>query len=331
MRLYLCGKSALSVLRYLRSIRDDRLEETSVRVRTLVQPMHTPRHVEELSGSAEWMLGHAGETIHALVPKKGMVIARGGLATHLWSTKVPGGAFIRLTDDLFLSSPAFVFLQMARELEPIELAKLGMELCGFYALPEKHTPYVPASVDETEYEIQAVASARKIVSLCEAASSAVPGMRKARMVAGWLADGAASPMESATYLLLCLPKRMGGYGLPKPVFNPKVTVDTPNGAEDRFPDLFWKMKDNAIDIEYQSDLAHSGNWKRYKDSKRQVQLTVNRITVLPLTKAQLKNTDDFHELAIGLHKLLKIRVRCLEVAWEAKRTELRKAMFSSDC
>lgn len=330
MRLYLCGKSALSALRYLRSIRDERLEDASARVRTLAQPIHTPRQVEELSGSSEWLLSHAGETIHALVPKKEMVSARGGLVAHLWSAKVPGGAFIKLADDLLLSSPAFIFLQMARELEPIELAKLGMELCGYYALPEKHKPYVPSSVDETEYELRAVTAARKIVSLCEATPSAVPGVRKARMVAEWLADGAASPMESATYLLLCLPKRLGGYGLPKPVFNPKVTVNTPSGAEERFPDLLWKMKDSAIDIEYQSDLAHSGNWKRYKDSKRQIQLTVNKITVLPLTKAQLKNVDDFHELAIGLHKLLKARVRCLGSAWESKRSKLRDVVLDTD-
>lgn len=329
MRLYLCGQSALSVLRYLRKINDDRLQEAPARIRTLSHPIHTVRQLAAISAAAEWPLGHAGDTIHALAPKKEMVIARGGLATHLWSTTVPSGAFIRLADDLLLSSPAFIFVQLARELEPIALAKLGMELCGYYALPEKHTPYVPHSVDETEYEIQPVTGMKRIVSLCEAVPSAVPGARKARMVAGWLADGAASPMECATYQLLCLPKQWGGYGLPKPVFNPKVTVDTPSGSEDRFPDLFWKHKGNAIDIEYQSDLAHSGDWRRYKDSKRHIQLTVNKITVLPLTKAQLMDADDFHELAIGLHKLLKLQVRYLDAAWERRRDVLREAIFDS--
>ena len=94
---------------------------------------------------------------------------------------------------------------------------------------------------------------------------------------------------------------------------------------ERFPDLYWEG--DSIDVEYQSDLSHTGNWKRYKDSKRQIQLTVNKITVLPLTKLQVENADDFHEFAMGLRKLLGLRCRGFDGIWSARRYELRSALF----
>ena len=321
MRLYLSGLSALSMLRYLRSIGDDRLAEAPVRVRTLAQAIHGVRGLEAISHKASLIIGHAGETVHALVPEKGMVASRGVLSTHLWTSRVPAGAFLKLDDDLYASSPAFVFLQMARTLDAIALAKLGMELCGTYSLPEKHTPYVSKGTDETLYEVTAVTTARKIKALCDAADNDVAGVAKARMVAGWLVDGAASPQETNVYLLLCLPKRKGGYGLPKPLLNPEVKVQTTGAEETRFPDLFWE--EQSVDIEYQSDLAHGGDWNHYRDSKRQVTLTVNKITVLMLTSTQIYNAADFHELAIGLHRLLGVRIQRLDDTWKAKRDALR--------
>ena len=327
MRLYLCGRSALSMLRYLRGIRDDRLLEPPSRIRSLAEAVHGVRDLRSLSHRSELIIGHAGETVHALVPKKQMVVSYDSIATHLWSAKVPSGAFIKLTDDLYVSSPAFLFLQMARELDEIGLCRLGLELCGTYSLPERHAPYVPGSVDETLYELLPATTAKKILSLCGAVDDSVPGARKAKMVAGWLVDGAASPMEAATYMMLCLPKRKGGYGLPKPLLNPEVKVSTSTGEERRYPDLYWERE--SVDIEYQSDLAHGGDWNHYRDSKRQVTLTVNRITVLPLTKTQVYSTADFHELAIGLHRLLGIQVRCFNQKWESRRDDLRSAVLES--
>lgn len=321
MRLYLCGQSALSMIRYLRKINDDRLFEPPARVRSMTKPVYGSRLFKGISHRAELIIGHAGDVVHALVAKKAQVVSRGGLETHLWSWPVPAGSFLKLEDDLYVSSPAFTFLQMARELDEVELAKLGMELCGFYALPEKHTPFVSKGSDETLYELRAVTMARRIKALCDSADNGVIGVRKARMVANWLVDGSASPRETATYLLLCLPKRKGGYGLPKPLLNPTVTVSTTQGEETRLPDLYWK--DRSIDIEYQSDLSHGGDWNHYRDSKRQVMLTVNKITVLMLTNTQLSNADDFHELAIGLHRLLGVRVQRINAAWKTRRDALR--------
>ena len=324
MRLYLCGRSALSMLRYLRGIRDDRLLEPPSRIRSLAKPLCHSAQIDAVTPATERLLMHAGDSIEVLVPSGEFRGGRGSVKARLWSGKLPAGAFLKLTDDLLISSPAFLFLQMARDLDPFELALLGLELCGLYSLPEKRTPFASGSIDEVEYEIPPVTTVKRIQSLCDAASGA-PGAKRARMVSRWLADNAASPMESIVFLLLSLSRHWGGYGIPMPVFNPKVTIKTASSAVERFPDLYWEGA--SIDVEYQSDLSHTGNWKRYKDSKRQIQLTVNKITVLPLTKLQVENADDFHEFAMGLRKLLGLRCRGFDGIWSARRYELRSALF----
>ena len=133
-------------------------------------------------------------------------------------------------------------------------------------------------------------------------------------------------METAVYLLLCLPKRLGGYGLPKPVLNPKLIVRNPDGTKERYPDLFWTGAN--IDVEYNSDEAHSGEWSRYRDSKREIELTVANVKVLPLTRPQLLNVDEFDAFAQGLRRLLGVRARAADSGWNHRRAELRRKLLS---
>ncbi len=329
MKLYLCGRSALSVLRHLREVRDERLFEPRSRIRALSDPLYLASHLGGLSRESERLLSHAGDEIHCFVPDRGMCNSGARICTHLWSRPLPGGAFIRLADDLLISSPEFVFLQLSHELELFELAALGMELCGTYArteddsgLQREWTAY--GKERGIAYQVDAVATARRLGAFAGRAPGSW-GVQNARKVSPWLADGAASPMESAAYLMLTLPKRLGGYALPKPILNPRVSVRTTHGTEERFPDLYWQGR--AIDVEYQSDLAHSGDWSRYRDSRRQVTLTTNRITVLPLTRAQLMDSGDFHDFAMGLKRLLGVRKRGEDSSWWQQRARLRRALL----
>jgi len=127
-------------------------------------------------------------------------------------------------------------------------------------------------------------------------------------------------------MLLCLPKRLGGYGLPRPILNPKLIISNPDGAKERYPDLFWLGPN--IDVEYNSDTDHSGEWARYRDSKREVELTVANVRVLPLTRAQLMDVGGFDAFAQGLRRMLGVRSRKPDLEWEMRRAELRQALLS---
>ena len=159
-----------------------------------------------------------------------------------------------------------------------------------------------------------------------ARQSALRGSVGANAALKWVVDNSASPMETAVYLLLCLPKRLGGYGLPKPILNPKLIISTPDGTKERYPDLYWIGA--SIDVEYNSDLSHSGEWARYRDSKREVELTVANVRVLPLTRRQLMSVSEFDAFAQGLRKMLGIRSRKVDSEWAYRRDELRGRLLA---
>ena len=52
------------------------------------------------------------------------------------------------------------------------------------------------------------------------------GRTEALRALGFVMENAASPMETVLALLLCLPYRLGGYGIEKPQFNYRVDVPT---------------------------------------------------------------------------------------------------------
>ena len=154
------------------------------------------------------------------------------------------------------------YLQLGAELEFLELLSVGMELCGSYSkwALDSGRPEAPYGRDSKSarnytYDLPPVMNANRMEAFVERMKGQ-RGAVGARATLRWLLDGSASPMETATYLLLCLPRRVGGYGLPKPLLNPLLKISGPSGTKERYPDLFWLGAN--IDVEYNSDEDHSG-------------------------------------------------------------------------
>ncbi len=333
MKLYLAYESSLELVRYLRSTGDGTIEGTPVRARTLRDAIRSDGQLDGLDSTAQRLLEHTGDQIHAFVSRREHVTKTSRLSTHLLSGSVPMGSFIDIGHDLLVSTPAFMFVQLATKLDFTELILVGLELCGHYSkwrLPPATFEEQQLSAREhkenrdTTFKLIPAARAQRISAYVER-NNGMRGVSKARTALKWLLDESASPMESALYLLLCLPRARGGYGLPQPTLNPKVTISTTDGITERYPDLYWIAR--AIDVEYNSDDDHSGEWARYRDSRREVQLVTNKITVLPLTRVQLMNVDLFYEFADGLRKLLGERKRTTRFDWEARRAALRAVVL----
>lgn len=331
MKLYLAYESSLALMRYLRSTDDGTIKGTPVKRTTLRDAIWTMHQLKDLKPAAEQLLTHIDGPIHAFVGERKKATRINRLATHLWSDKVLSGSFIDIGHDICISTPSFLFLQMATVLDTAELVALGMELCGHYSkwsLPPARlgdlSPLVKEENRHCTFNLLPAASARKLRAFVDR-SKGLHGAVAARTSMRWVLDEAASPMETVVYLLLCLPKRLGGYGLPAPILNPKVIVRGSDGSKERFPDLFWQGA--AIDVEYNSDYAHAGDWSRYRDSAREVELVANNITVLPLTRLQVMHKDDFHAFAQSLRRLLGIRGRGFDANWERRHDELRSLLL----
>ena len=332
MRLYLAPKSSLELIRYLRSVNgEEGIEGAPVRKRSLDDAINTVKAVHELDETAQFWLRHAGDPIEAFVADRTKGTRTKHLVTRVFDRPVPYGAFLNLGHGVCICTPQFAFLQLGAELEFLELLSVGMELCGSYSkwaledtYPDSPSDLGSAGTQTCTYDLPAALNAKRM----EAFIARMKGQRGAvgaRKASRWLLDGAASPMETAIYLLLCLPRRLGGYGLPKPLLNPVLKISGPDGVQERYPDLFWLGA--GIDAEYNSDENHSGESARYRDSKREIELTVADVRVLPLTRPQLMDADEFDGFANGLRKMLGIRTRPLEPDWPFKRDELRRFLL----
>ena len=328
MTLYLCGMAALDVMRYVRSTNGGEISGAEPRSRRLQGAIHTNAELDELSNNAQLMLSHVRGPIEALVPSRDHMTRTHRLKTHLWSSNLPSGAFIDLGNGIYLSSPRFLFLQLVPILSEAELIALGCELCGFYSCwkaPSSLRPNTePTDYKGTTYELKPATTAQKLAAYIDR-SQGMRGVRSARKALDWVLDNSASPAETAVYLLLCLPRRMGGYGLPKPELNVKVRVTTSTTHEMRYPDLFWAGC--SLDVEYQSDLSHTGEWMRYRDSRRAVELEAERITVLPLTRLQLLDVDQFNSFVTSVRRIMNRRARPLSEDWRSRNLDLREELL----
>ena len=333
MKLYLAPQPSLELTRYLRSTGgDEGLPGAPMRKRVIHDAINTVNALEEMDETAHRWLEHVGTPIHAMVPDRAKGTSTKRLVTHVHSAPMPHGAMLDLGHDLCICSPRYTFLLSAADLDLIDSVSLAMELCGTYSkwkLDDVPSPY--GSYRGTADTVRCTFNLPKAMSL-KLVRPFIERQRGQRGAVGaraalrWVLEGSASPMETAVYLLLCLPKRLGGYGLPKPILNPKLVISNPNGNKVRFPDLFWPER--SIDVEYNSDATHSGEWSRYRDSKREVELTVGEIKVLPLTRAQLMSAEDFDAFANGLRRMLGIRARRKDPRWSYRHSELRGRLLS---
>ena len=331
MRLYLALESSLELTRYLRSVGSGVIEGRLLRGKTLRDAIKTEREIYELDSTAEQLLSHVTRPIHAYVPSRNQATHVQGLHTHVWGTEVPQGSFIDIGHGICVSAPEFLLLQLSTVMHKVELIKAGMELCGHYSmwrLPPANASELRESLHDESggatFEILAATSKKRIEAFA-ARNKGMRGVKKALGAVRYMLDHSASPMETAAALLLSLPRSLGGYGLPAPVLNPEVTVVTPTGREIRYPDLFWEGAD--LDAEYQSDQNHSGEWSRYRDSRRMVSLVAGRVTVLPLTRAQLMSADDFDSFAHAVRSLLKVHRRPETAEWRCRRADLRTMLL----
>lgn len=193
---------------------------------------------------------------------------------HSWTRSLPPESFIRITGSAYAPSPELCFLQMAELLKPIELIRLGYELCSSYRLdPREERGFdtrAPLSL-----KARLAAFLEKVVD-CAAARRAIDALPL-------IADASASPRETTTALLCSLPASLGGWAFPAPYLN--TPVETPAGM--RRIDLFWP--DWRYGLEYDSDAEHANASAIAHDSLREKELELMGLQLDRITAAELRN------------------------------------------
>ena len=110
------------------------------------EPERCPRSIAALDSAVSsraactaarvWRMGIDEPTVdcplEVLVRDKSQRSRSKAVIARVWGKPIARTAFRRASKDVYVSSPEFVFLQLATRLDLLELVALGMELCGTY-------------------------------------------------------------------------------------------------------------------------------------------------------------------------------------------------------
>lgn len=250
--------------------------------------------------------------------------------SRVWRDFAPKSTYVKVTDRCYVARPEACFLQLSASLSRERLFMLGMELCGTYA---PH-PLQPRELVSRGWGNVLTTPAR-LKRYLEKAGGA-HGVAQARTVARYLAQGAASPAEAQTYLLLCLPTRFGGYGIEPPLLNQrlqfaggsvKLASDSEDlaGWETRRPDFLWRK--HGLALEYDSLLHHSKANEMSRDSRRRGELEFADIHVMTLSAGQLYDRAAFDKLARAIAKQVGRRLASASRKWDDAQCALRQGVL----
>ena len=229
------------------------------------------------------------------------------IACRVWQTQLPENAFFK-TRGVYVSSPEFMFLQMASELSIEQLIALGCELCGLYVLLPKGVEH-PGAAEGLPVRQSSLTSTSKIGSFLKKIGKA-KGKDKALRALKYIVDGSRSPMETMVYMLLCLPAMLGGYGLPKPELNATILLDDEARIIARRKycegDLCWPSA--RLDIEYHGDV-HVGAAQMKSDVGRELGIEHMGWRVMTITSPQVLDPSQFEVVAKEAARRIGKRLR----------------------
>ena len=148
----------------------------------------------------------------------------------------------------------------------------------------------------------------------------------------WPVDHLGSPYETILYLFLCLPRKLGGYGLPKPVANQPIAPKSREAhlvAQHNFyPDLFWP--DKQLIVEYDSFKHHSTPKKTEHDARRRNDLESIGYRVMIANRSIVSSAALFSQFADNVRRELGMRSRPETAHCRDSRMQLRRLLLAPD-
>lgn len=288
----------------------------------------------------------------ALTPPIGFIVSRacGRRFSRLKRVSVcgaplPAGSILEIAPGMHICSPEFALLRIAHILSFVPALQVAFELCGTFV--EEGGPLAVEEYDEYGVEparnagfvrTAPVSSARRMAALC-AGVKGVHGVCAMRSVVPHVLDGAASPREVDLALVLFLPRRRGGYGLPPAELNAVRAVDARtrplvgvgggrSGIRMPYvPDFSWPR--HALALEYDSDAEHTGRTRILRDALRRNAFEADGVGVLTVTNRQLQSVEETDRIALQLAQKLGVVMRGRDWGngdWRGKQSDLRAAL-----
>lgn len=249
--------------------------------------------------------------------------------THLVSGSYPEGSFCQLGEGILVASPELTFLQATRHLKEAQLVEYGYEICGLYARVREDPGFCACPALTTRARIEAFLD--RLERLRDERSEGLPwGLRLARRALAHVLDRAASPEEAAVSMILSLPGRLGGYGLPKPRLNERIRlsggVARLFGIDEFVCDLSWE-EERAV-LEYQG-VQHKERSRWAYDLRKGNVLVADDRKVVHVERGMLLTQGKMDEVAKLVARALGRVWRKVDARTLTRRLRLRRDLLVS--
>lgn len=237
---------------------------------------------------------------------------------HLGTPALLNFDFLHVSDGVLAPLPEVALAQAMRGRSVVEAAAQGSALCASYSLRADS----PAIIQREP--IATLTSLETATRSC----SFIPGGKTVRNALPWILPRAASPREIALGLVLFLPIRLGGYGLPRPALNFPIPIDKRRGnlADRRYyvADLCWPHA--RLIVEYDSDAFHLTSDQHYHDIVKRTTLESMGYRVITVSRRQLNDPSEMDEVAICIAKALQKEWRFRVRDFPARQAQLWKTL-----
>lgn len=264
MGLTISHNSALRATRILRANGEDLRLMTNV---SIVQPSTWVGKrwsmKEFLSDKWKWDCPRVAHPLHVIVANASHRIRMQNVVCHVQSMDMPSNSYVWLDEFARMSSPEYLFVQMAESLSLPELVLLGHELCGNFTrsagnpVHGKVIDHVPPATDTDQL--------RQFIRGAKTTS----GVAKARQALDYVSDHAVSVPEAILATIYSLPQAELGYGMGPVRLNQRVQVTDDEDAEQnededdreartRYPDLLFSFAPIGINYDGENHLDLKG-------------------------------------------------------------------------
>ena len=308
MLLVLHGLSAYRL--WLRSTRRPAPSgATDARVLAAASP--TRASVAYLREAMPWL----GPTPHLLCAQNSRRVD--GTAAHRSSYRYPPGSFLPVGGGVYAASPELTAVQLALRCPSPLLEKALCMLLGTWA-PAPDGLYGTLS--------RPPLTDAPALGAYLAACPGLPGASALARALPRAIERVASPAEADLALALCLPPRLGGQSLPKPVANHRIDL-SPRGralARQRvaYVDLCWP--DRGLVLEYDADLTHLNPEQHARDASRRAALAHDGYHVMTITREHLYGPRTLDPVAQTVARLDGARLRPRSPRWPERHAALRR-------
>lgn len=286
------------------------MEQSLSRGVQLQRPSYVRGELEALAEELELSL-----PLHLLFPSAGSRRHTAAVYGHAVPAGLSERCAYRIGEGVYVCRPELMLLQLAQQLDDLDLVRLISELTSCFVLDES-TPH-------GQIDAPALVERRHVERFCSHNSS-VSGTKRLARLNSRAVPNTGSPMELVLALLLTLPYSMGGYGLPAPEANRPVSLTAlqqhVSGTRERRGDLVWQW--GRLAVEYDSDQEHLGSAKLLQDTQRRNAMQFKGYAVITVTRRQLRSIDEMDKVAINIAKQLGRRIRPRRADWCFRQEQL---------